>query len=151
MATFEGFVDLADELNSAASRAAEQADRLESDSFDHEVEQSAKSVKRRARRLVPVDEGTLQSTIDYAKMGFADYRIGSPLDYADDVEYGTGPHVITGDPLHFFMNGEEVFATKVDHPGTDAQPYLRPALRQTRSELERRMQRLIRDVFRSTF
>jgi hypothetical protein len=46
------------------------------------------------------------------------------------VEFGTAPHVIrsTGDwPLRNRRTGQ-VFGPEVHHPGTEAQPFLRPAL-----------------------
>lgn len=51
------------------------------------------------------------------------------LDYAVPVEVGTGPHTIEshGDyPLRDRQGN--VFGRSVEHPGTPAQPYLRPAL-----------------------
>lgn len=64
--------------------------------------------------------------------------VGTNVEYASYVEFGTGPHPITpddADVLHFEDDGEEVFATRVMHPGTPAQPFLRPAMRRTRSNL----------------
>lgn len=59
------------------------------------------------------------------------YAVGSDLDYAAAVEYGTDPHPITpddADALRFEINGTVVYTKHVEHPGTEAQPYLRPAL-----------------------
>lgn len=60
--------------------------------------------------------------------------VGTPVDYADDVEFGTGPHPITPDQaeaLHWTDDGEDAFAARVMHPGTPPQPFMRPAVRQT--------------------
>ena len=40
--------------------------------------------------------------------------------YAGIHEFGglTQAHVIAGSPLHFFMNGIEMFAMSVNHPGS---------------------------------
>lgn len=58
----------------------------------------------------------------------------NPANYAHLVEYGTQAHTITpriaavgvGGVLGPFK-GSEGFAAKVEHPGADAQPFLRPA------------------------
>lgn len=51
--------------------------------------------------------------------------------YGGFVEFGTRPHVIrpkrSGGVLVFTVGGTKVFARKVQHPGTKAQPYVRPA------------------------
>ena len=62
--------------------------------------------------------------------------VGTHVPYAPPVEYGTAPHVITGDPLAFpGDNGETVFTTRVQHPGTDPQPHVRPGMRATKQQL----------------
>lgn len=64
--------------------------------------------------------------------------VGTPVEYAPYVEFGTGPHVIepdTAEALHWTEGGQDVFATRVMHPGTPAQPFFRPAIRQTRRNL----------------
>lgn len=50
--------------------------------------------------------------------------------YAGYVEFGTAPHTILpkrGKYLVFTIGGKKVFARKVNHPGTQAQPYVAPA------------------------
>lgn len=67
------------------------------------------------------------------------YLIGTGVEHGPYIEFGTAPHAITAndaDVLHFWVDGIEVFANTVDHPGTDAQPFLRPALDATRAELK---------------
>lgn len=62
--------------------------------------------------------------------------VGTNVAYAPPVEYGSAPHVITGDPLAFpGDDGETAFATRVEHPGTDPQPHVRPGARATKGEL----------------
>jgi hypothetical protein len=62
-------------------------------------------------------------------------RVGSlDCNYATDVEMGTAPHVIlprNKKALHWPDAAHPV--ARVNHPGTHAQPYLRPALFQRRS------------------
>lgn len=64
--------------------------------------------------------------------------VGTPVEYSIDVEYGTDPHTIRADDaeyLHFYIDGEEIFIKEVDHPGTQAQPYMRPAAEVVRARL----------------
>jgi len=82
---------------------------------------------------VPVDSGRLRTSLrikveaDRVTIGPDD----SIADYGGYVEFGTKPHVIRpktpGGVLVFKMNGTLVYAKKVNHPGTKAQPFVRPA------------------------
>lgn len=64
--------------------------------------------------------------------------VGTNVEYAPHVEFGTAPHTITGDPLAFpDGTGGTAFATEVQHPGTDPQPHVRPGARATEGELAR--------------
>lgn len=99
-------------------------------------------IEREAKQRAPVDTGNLRASIASVIEEIAGgYRavIGSNVEYAADVEFGTGPHTITGNPLRFTTGGEVVFATKVNHPGTPAQPYLGPALRASEDYVTRRL------------
>lgn len=63
-------------------------------------------------------------------------QVGTDVSYAPMVELGTRPHVIEskGDyPLRNPVTGQ-VFGKRVEHPGTEAQPFLRPALEILRDE-----------------
>jgi hypothetical protein len=50
------------------------------------------------------------------------------------VEFGTPPHTIEASPgktLHWVNeSGDDVFAKRVEHPGTRANPFIRPTLHQ---------------------
>ncbi len=51
--------------------------------------------------------------------------------YAPYLEYGVRPHIIKPvhkKALHFKIDGEDVFAKTVHHPGFNERPYMRPAL-----------------------
>lgn len=85
----------------------------------------------------------LEQSLDELKTNWAlDKNIvwitGATADYAVHVEFGTDPHTIQADDaevLHFVVDGEEVFVQEVDHPGTQAQPYMRPAAEVVRARL----------------
>lgn len=102
---------------------------------------AGEKVTQEAKRRCPVSpagsdghpSGYLRSSIghDLKRDGEGLYsEIGTDVDYGLYVEVGTKPHVIEshGDyPLRNAKTGQ-VFGRRVNHPGTPAQPYLRPAL-----------------------
>lgn len=96
-------------------------------------------IERDAKIFAAVDTGNLMGSIgtdiDGDGMGG---EVGPTADYGDDVEYGTGPHVIRpkGGALRFTIGGRVVFATHVNHPGTAPQPYMGPAFDRNVPELE---------------
>lgn len=99
------------------------------------MEALAKRIERDAKTLCPTDSGRLKRSIDHELDGHSvsTYvaRIGTNVRYAIFVEFGTGPHVIrakNGKMLRWEAGGEVHFARGVLHPGTQAQPFLRPAL-----------------------
>ncbi len=54
--------------------------------------------------------------------------VGTPVDYAPHVEFGTVAHTITVKNAKVLSNGKKFFGKTVKHPGTNAQPFLRPAM-----------------------
>ena len=79
---------------------------------------------------VPVKTGALRRSLQI-KVETNKVTIGPHMPYAGYVEFGTQPHEIrpkkAGGVLAFTMNGQKVFAKRVHHPGTKAQPYVQPA------------------------
>lgn len=95
-----------------------------------EMDKAADDVKMKMRELAPVDTGNLRDSIRVIKIA-GTYEIG-PINvpYARAQEYGAKPHVIVAAPgkvLVFRVGGQTRYATKVNHPGNKAQPYIRPA------------------------
>lgn len=91
----------------------------------------ANQVATAARRLVPVKTGALRNSIkvqqarDLKGRYSVSYDVEAGAKYAAFVHEGTRPHVITGNPLLVFqVAGTTVFARKVNHPGTKANPFL---------------------------
>jgi Bacteriophage HK97-gp10, putative tail-component len=111
------------------------------------LRRAAERVTQEAKRLCPVSpqgsgdnpSGHLRSSIGWDLS--RDERglkadVGTDVDYALPVELGTRPHEIEshGDwPLRN-RRTNQTFGRKVNHPGTPAQPYLRPALDVLRGE-----------------
>lgn len=92
----------------------------------------AEDVAEDARRFCPIDTGRLVSTIK-AK-GDQVWVGGVKAPYWAAVEYGSRPHLIESHgpwPLRDRETGA-VFGRHVWHPGTPAQPFMRPALMRAR-------------------
>ena len=83
-------------------------------------------VQQTARDYCPVDTGALRDSITIDPLDESGKtvigRVGPHMDYAEYVEYGTGQR---GDPA-------APYGHRPDWPGMAAQPYMRPALDETR-------------------
>lgn len=115
------------------SRLAEALQRTAQESGNTTREvliQSANHILAEMESRVPVKTGRLRTSLAI-RVETDKVTIGPNTPYAGYVEFGTKPHVIRPkDPagvLVFTMNGIKIFAKKVNHPGTQAQPYVRPA------------------------
>lgn len=109
-----------------------------------EVDRAAASYLRKvaieiendAKRFVPIATGQLRAGI-YREVNGLDARIGvRNVGHWSAVEYGTGPHIIrpvNKRALHWPGAAHPVAV--VNHPGTPAQPFLRPALMRRRGAL----------------
>lgn len=99
----------------------------------HLLERLAFEIEADAKAACPVKTGRLAASIEHEVNGQV-ARIGSNVPYAGIVELGSGPHIIRAVRARVLANREtgEIFGPVVHHPGTPAQPYLRPALLRTR-------------------
>jgi HK97 gp10 family phage protein len=92
--------------------------------------QSANHILAEMEARVPVKTGRLRTSLSI-RVDTDKVTIGPDTPYAGYVEFGTKPHQIRpkkpGGVLMFTMGGQKVFARSVQHPGTRAQPYVRPA------------------------
>lgn len=112
------------------------------------VVESAAAILSEAIANAPVDEGNLKNSGD---MRISDDGLKAEVvftaDYAQTVEFGSRPHKIrakNGKFLHFKVNGKDVFAKEVNHPGTPAQPFLFPASERERPLFIRKLQEELR-------
>jgi HK97 gp10 family phage protein len=126
--TAEASADIS-KLTAALNKTAQQAQTT-----THQVlVESANYIKAEMEAKVPVRTGKLRNSISI-QVETDRVIIGPNLQmapYAGYVEFGTKPHEIRpknpGGVLAFKMGGRMVFARKVNHPGTRAQPYVKPA------------------------
>lgn len=92
-------------------------------------------VQESAVKLSPVDSGELRRKII---PDFQNKEIRSEAKHSASVEYGTKPHVIratNAKALSFKVGGKQVFAKKVNHPGTRPNPFMRSSARKVQKEI----------------
>ncbi|MFD7410150.1 HK97-gp10 family putative phage morphogenesis protein [Kitasatospora purpeofusca] len=96
------------------------------------TKRAANDMVNHAKSLAPVDTGRLRSSIVAIPQGGRftyTVTIGTNVEYAADVEYGTAPHVIVPkDKKALWWPGAAHPVARVNHPGTRAQPFMRPAI-----------------------
>lgn len=148
-----GFEKIALELEEFADDLEDIANELD-DAVDRGVRETALDVERTAKRRAPVETGDLRGDIQAIRIGTKKFSVGTIKEYGPDVEYGTKPHPITpdtADALHFYWEKEGVYVTTqlVNHPGTEPQPFLRPAINIHRSDLVENIREEIRKVVAS--
>ena len=95
---------------------------------------TGEAIVAKASINAPVDTGNYRSQIEYdgANMVIAN------ANYSADIEYGTGAHEIrpqTAQALHFQKDGKDVFAKKVEHPGTRPNPVMRNAAKDVQAQI----------------
>lgn len=107
-----------------------------------DLEWAGEQVQKRMQQYAPVRTGFLRDHIQVIKAP-GRVRVGPVgVDYDAAVEYGTKPHIIRAKPgktLAFRMNGTMIFVKSVKHPGTKAQPYIRPAREWAQRELSEKI------------
>jgi hypothetical protein len=156
MTSFDGFDDLAEQLR-VFQQQLENGERLVDDALDSAVETTAAGVERRTKQNLTkhgaVDTGNLRNSYRYARVDTAHYMVGTSVEYGPHVEFGTDAHVIEADDGGFlYFEGEDgqlIRKRSVNHPGTPAQPHLRPALRN--SDLAQEIQEEIEELFEKVF
>lgn len=78
-----------------------------------------------------VDTGRLRASLSAEVTDDFNVKVGTNVFYAPYIEYGTEPHEITPNEkaaLRWEDEEGEHFAKRVQHPGTEPHPFLRPAL-----------------------
>ena len=103
--------------------------------------EAGKIVRGQAKRMVPVDDGPLRASIKDRREGHQSI-VYSNMEYAPHVEYGTRPHWI-GSPVK--IKGKWRYIGQ--HPGTLAQPFMRPAIDKNRRALTRLWLQIYRKVY----
>ena len=97
-------------------------------------------VEGQAKLLCPVAGGRLAASITTQSLTqssgagiskptkLGETHVGTNVEYAPHVEFGTVAHKISVKSKKALSDGKSVFGKTVNHPGTQEQPFLRPAL-----------------------
>lgn len=86
-----------------------------------------------ARAGCPIDSGDLVESIGTSYPGDLVGVVTVGTDHWAETEYGSHPHIIRSHgPWSLRSDEGEYFGRVVHHPGTPAQPFMRPALYQRR-------------------
>lgn len=95
-----------------------------------------REIQNDMERMAPVRTGLLRSSL-YHEVNRGQLRVGvRNVPYWSTVEFGSGPHEIrpvNAKALHW--PGARHPVNRVFHPGTPAQPFIRPALYKHRGRL----------------
>jgi HK97 gp10 family phage protein len=91
------------------------------------VEKAVRDVEAQAKARAAVDTGAMKSSIAGKMTGRFSGEVAPHVEYAIFVEYGTRAHVITAKGGGLFWPGAAHPVKSVNHPGTAAQPFMRPA------------------------
>lgn len=110
------------------------------DVSEQALEEAALMVEGQAKALAPVGTGELRDKIDHnikTVDGMKVATIGSPLDYAIYVEYGTGEHSQNGAGRKGGWRYQTPDGKWHYTRGMKAQPFLMPAFRRNKANIEK--------------
>jgi hypothetical protein len=101
---------------------------------DDATRKVTREVFREIKRRVPVDTGELLDSLGMSVVHGTGI-ITVTAEHWAAVEYGTKPHIIRSGGDYSLRNREtgQSFGKVVHHPGTPAQPYIRPAVYKKRA------------------
>ncbi len=121
-------------LESAPSRAKRHMDMI---CVDIAIQEILDPIKQTAH-----SKNAAQSYIDAFKIektGFIKIELVNDHRFSGWLEYGTPPHTIEGNPLAFDIDGDTVFAKKVNHPGFEGYHILKDNLPALSTNYARRL------------
>jgi HK97 gp10 family phage protein len=107
--------------------------------FTKGLKKAGNIVEADAKRRCRVKTGRLRSSITTEEVSWDEIHVGTNVEYAPHVEFGTGPHTIVPvnkEFLSFVKGGKRIFTKIVHHPGSKAYPFLRPALFKNRAKIK---------------
>lgn len=111
-------------------------------------------IRRRAPVSPTENGGRLRDSIYLSRKSSGqglEARIMSSAPYAKYVEYGTAAHIIeprSALALHWSGKGSDVFARRVNHPGTKANPFVQQAIRALLPLMQQKLRENVEEEFR---
>ena len=89
-------------------------------------------IESEAKKQCPADTGRLRASISSQVESPIEGQVGTNVEYASAVEYGTKPHTIRPKKAKLLVwkdkDSKKIHTAKeVKHPGTKPQPFLEPA------------------------
>lgn len=111
---------------------------------------SLEATRDQVRRDAPRGEsGDLGRSWRLVEINELTYQLVSDAPHAPFVSEGTRSHVIEarGSVLAFEIAGQEVFARRVEHPGTEPNPYVENAFAAMEGRRDQFVSRALREVF----
>jgi len=119
---YEIKIEHLDELREAFKQAPKEVDRF----LQKATKDAGKLILQTEKQEVPIKTGTLRRSIvmDYRPIAVSIYPT---VNYSLDVNFGTKAHIIrprTKKVLRFRSGNNWVFASRVYHPGTKANPFV---------------------------
>lgn len=107
--------------------------KLDKQILSEAIHELAEYCAEQISEYAPVRTGLLAGSVKIEKREL--YAVVGPTAYyAPFVEFGTKPHMIyprRARALRFEVGGEVVFAKRVSHPGTQAQEFVKQAVKDT--------------------
>ncbi len=97
----------------------------------------------------PVDHGRLQGSWDRKRLSAFSQVIYSSADYALVASTGSDPYEIYPDEakaLQFEVDGQTVFAKKVEHPGTKGTDYIPESIKATEGRIDQFVDKALKKV-----
>ncbi len=111
------------------------------------VKDTAMKIQANAKQKTPVKSGTLKRSIGVdLSTDEMSAEIGTSLEYAAHVEFGTAPRTISVYEANVLSDGKQFFGKEVKHPGSKSQPFLFPAYEQEIPEYKSKLAEALRDV-----